>query len=129
LIVRFRRGVQAEVSLSLALVMVTGTGFLGRSDSIVCSVADSGPGIEVEEPERIFDPVSTTKAPGEGTGLGLANARRLAQELGGSLEVDLAGSELGGALFHLVLPAEEGGHGCGVAVRTESMVSRESHSP
>jgi signal transduction histidine kinase len=98
-----------------------GAGFLGRSDSIVCSVADSGPGIEVDEPERIFDPFFTTKAPGEGTGLGLANARRLAQELGGSLEVDLAGSELGGALFHLVLPAEEGAPGCGVDVRTESI--------
>jgi len=95
-------------------------GSFPRADSIVCRVGDSGPGIDLEEPERIFDPFFTTKAPGEGTGLGLANARRLAQELGGSVEVDLAGSELGGALFHLVLCAEDGGPGSGVDVRSES---------
>jgi len=91
-----------------------------RSDSIVCRIADSGPGIDLDCPERIFDPFFTTKAPGEGTGLGLANARRLAQELGGSLEFEPAGSELGGALFCLVLPAEEGGSHSGVDVRSES---------
>ena len=95
-------------------------GFLARSDSIVCRVADSGPGIDLDEPERIFDPFFTTKAPGEGTGLGLANARRLAQELGGSVDVDPGGSELGGALFQLVLPAEEGEQSGGVDVRSES---------
>jgi signal transduction histidine kinase len=98
------------------------SGFVRRSDSIVCSVADSGPGIDLDEPERIFDPFFTTKAPGEGTGLGLANARRLAQELGGSVEVEPTGSVFGGALFHLVLPAEEGGPHCGVEVRNESIV-------
>ena len=97
-----------------------GTGRLARTDSIVCRVADSGPGIDVDESERIFDPFFTTKAPGEGTGLGLANARRLAQELGGSVEVDLAGSEFGGALFHLVLPAEEVGVPGLADVRSES---------
>lgn len=96
-----------------------GIAFLGRSDSIVCSVGDSGPGVVIDEPERIFDPFFTTKAPGEGTGLGLANARRLAEELGGSVEVELAGSELGGALFHLVLPAEDGRPECGVDVRNQ----------
>lgn len=97
-----------------------GIGSFPHADSIVCRVGDSGPGIDLEEPERIFDPFFTTKAPGEGTGLGLANARRLAQELGGSVEIDLAGSELGGALFHLVLCAEDGGPGSGVDVRSES---------
>ena len=46
----------------------------------------------MDESERIFDPFFTTKVPGEGTGLGLAKVLRLAQELGGSLEVDLAHS-------------------------------------
>jgi signal transduction histidine kinase len=95
-------------------------GSLARSDSIVCRVADSGPGIDLDEPERIFDPFFTTKAPGEGTGLGLANARRLAQELGGSVDVDLAGSEWGGALFQLMLPAEEAEQSGGVDVRSAS---------
>lgn len=97
-----------------------GMGSFARADSIVCRVSDSGPGIDVDASERIFDPFFTTKAPGEGTGLGLANARRLAQELGGSVEVDLAGSPLGGAVFHLILPAHEAGRSDGVNVRSDS---------
>ena len=38
---------------------------------VVVEVADSGPGIPIEAQEKIFDPFYTTKAPGEGTGLGL----------------------------------------------------------
>jgi signal transduction histidine kinase len=38
---------------------------------VVVEVADSGPGIAIEDREKIFDPFYTTKAPGEGTGLGL----------------------------------------------------------
>ncbi|MAG29822.1 MAG: hypothetical protein CL908_02885 [Deltaproteobacteria bacterium] len=82
-------------------------GARGRVDSIACLVGDSGPGIMLDEPQRIFDPFFTTKAPGEGTGLGLANARRLAQEMGGRLELDLSGSEDGGALFRFTLPRED----------------------
>jgi two-component system NtrC family sensor kinase len=100
---------------------------LARADSIVCRVGDSGPGIALDEPERIFDPFFTTKAPGEGTRLGLANARRLAQELGGTVEVDPVGSELGGALFHLVLSAENGEPNKGRNLRSES--SAQSRIP
>ncbi len=41
------------------------------NDSVVVEVADSGAGIPAEAQEKIFDPFYTTKAPGEGTGLGL----------------------------------------------------------
>lgn len=38
---------------------------------IIVEVADTGPGIPIEAQEKIFDPFYTTKAPGEGAGLGL----------------------------------------------------------
>lgn len=73
-------------------------------DAVVCLVGDSGPGIEAEVAKRIFDPFFTTKAPGQGTGLGLANARKMAGEMGGLVELIPEGSELGGALFCFSLP-------------------------
>ena len=72
-------------------------------DAVACRISDRGPGIAPEDHERIFDPFFTTKEPGEGTGLGLANALRLAEESGGRL--DLAEAEPGwGACFLLCLP-------------------------
>ncbi len=56
-------------------------------DAVECVVCDQGSGIAPEDRERIFDPFFTTKAPGEGTGLGLANSSRLAEQLGGQLEL------------------------------------------
>ena len=40
-------------------------------DSIVVEIEDDGPGISPENQGKIFDSFFTTKAPGEGTGLGL----------------------------------------------------------
>ncbi len=79
-----------------------------RPDAVECEVADNGPGVPEDDRERIFDPFFTHKPPGEGTGLGLANALRLAEELGGALEYAGA-SDLGGASFRLRLPVEESG--------------------
>jgi two-component system NtrC family sensor kinase len=56
-------------------------------DAVECVVADNGSGIDSADRERIFDPFFTTKPPGEGTGLGLANAALLAEELAGRLEL------------------------------------------
>jgi len=67
-------------------------------------VADCGAGVPEQDRERIFDPFFTTK-PGVGTGLGLAISRKIAAELGGTLEVDRDG-RLGGAVFRLTLPAQ-----------------------
>jgi len=58
-----------------------------RLDAVECAVCDAGPGIPEEDRERIFDPFFTTKPPGQGTGLGLANSLRLAEEQGGALEL------------------------------------------
>jgi two-component system, NtrC family, sensor kinase len=67
-------------------------------------VADCGPGVPDQDTARIFDPFFTTK-PGVGTGLGLAISRRIAGELGGSLEI-ARDARLGGAVFRLILPAQ-----------------------
>ena len=79
-------------------------------DSVAISVTDNGPGIDAENLPYVFDPFFTTKEPGEGTGLGLWNAHRLAELLGGRLEV---ASQSGRTCFRLVLPAADtnGGHG------------------
>jgi signal transduction histidine kinase len=72
------------------------------------AVADTGPGIAVDDARRLFRPFSQvdaglTRRHG-GTGLGLYISQRLAQLLGGRIEVT---SELGaGSTFTLTLPGE-----------------------
>ena len=74
----------------------------------VCiAVRDTGPGIAVEDRERIFEPFWQGATHGEhndgGTGLGLAVARQLARLLGGDLV--LSSSTLGvGSAFEVSLP-------------------------
>jgi len=79
-------------------------------DAMACDVLDNGPGVPAEDRERIFDPFFTSKPPGEGTGLGLANVQRLAQELGGRVEYreGEGAGEAAGACFRLVLPVDGG---------------------
>ena len=73
-------------------------------EGVACHVSDDGTGIPVEVQERIFDPFFTTKPAGEGTGLGLANAARLAEELGGRLRCGVPGPGWH-TVFSLHLPA------------------------
>jgi signal transduction histidine kinase len=87
-------------------------------DEVECRVEDNGPGVPCEDRERIFDPFFSTKAPGEGTGLGLSNAARMAEELGGSVTLT-SDSRFGGASFVLRLPAAPGAGASG-EVRSEA---------
>ncbi|CAN5317875.1 hypothetical protein BH09GEM1_BH09GEM1_32650 [soil metagenome] len=76
---------------------------LGRV--VVCEVADTGPGIPEPLRERVFEEffrVPATVAIAQGTGVGLAIARRLARLLGGDLR--LSETPGGGATFSLLLP-------------------------
>lgn len=63
--------------------------------AIFIEVEDEGPGIPAEERERIFDPFYTTKAPGEGTGLGLPISAQIVQVYGGEITVKDARSGRG----------------------------------
>ena len=83
-----------------------------RPDAVVCRVLDSGAGVDPDVRERVFDPFFTTKSPGAGTGLGLANSRRFAEEMDGDVELEDAVCELGGAAFRLVLPIQGRSPGC-----------------
>jgi len=76
---------------------------------IQLSVRDTGIGMSAEIQGRIFEPFYTTKAIGQGTGLGLAAVYGIVVEHGGAVTVY---SEVGrGSVFHLYLPAS------GVATR------------
>jgi signal transduction histidine kinase len=66
---------------------------------VAVEFADTGGGIRPEDLDRIFEPFFTTKE--TGTGLGLSIARRIAEELGGRIEVENRPGE--GATFRVVL--------------------------
>ncbi len=69
---------------------------------ILIHVTDTGPGIDPQVRERIFEPYFSTHR--GGTGLGLPTTRRIIEEHGGSLTVV---SELGqGSDFIIALPTE-----------------------
>jgi two-component system OmpR family sensor kinase len=75
---------------------------LGASNGRVSvAVDDSGPGVAIEEQERIFRPFWSRDD--SGTGLGLAIAHELAVALGGSIELDSSPGR--GSRFKLVLPS------------------------
>ena len=51
-------------------------------------IHDNGPGVSKELRERIFEPFVTTKAPGEGTGLGLSLTMDILARHGGTISLD-----------------------------------------
>lgn len=66
-------------------------------------VEDNGPGIAKEMEECLFEPFTTTKDVGKGTGLGLAVCRGLVEAAGGTITAERA--SIGGARFVVELPA------------------------
>jgi signal transduction histidine kinase len=75
------------------------------SDHVWISVTDEGVGVEQEDIERIFEPFYTTKARGEGTGLGLSLTKKLIEVNQGRIEVTSTKGQ--GSTFRLVLPVRE----------------------
>lgn len=73
----------------------------GDVASGVIEVVDSGPGFNREQGERIFALFFTTRP--QGTGIGLATAKRLIERQGGKIEVSSAPGA--GATFRLRFPA------------------------
>jgi len=79
----------------------------GVGDEVLIQITDSGAGMEPSVVERAFQPYFSTKK--GGTGLGLALARRIVEEHGGSMDVS---SEPGkGTQFSLRFPMSAGDAG------------------
>jgi two-component system sensor histidine kinase HydH len=101
---------QALLNLLLNAIVAVAPG--GRIDIRVCRgpdgnavtilIEDDGPGIARDLHEKIFEPFFTTRE--QGTGLGLAMVRKIAEHLGGDVTVDSPPTgKSGGTSFTLVL--------------------------
>ena len=67
------------------------------------TISDNGPGIPDEIKDKIFQPFFTTKATGQGTGLGLSLSYDIVMAHGGIIEVDSVMGQ--GSSFTIVLPS------------------------
>jgi two-component system C4-dicarboxylate transport sensor histidine kinase DctB len=74
-------------------------------DDIVITVRDNGHGIK--DLDALFEPFYTTKAPGDGVGLGLAISSGIVNDLGGRLTA--RNGRAGGAVFEVRLPRQQSG--------------------
>lgn len=72
----------------------------GGEDGVILRMRDNGPGIDAAGAARLFEPFHTTKA--SGTGLGLCISRKLAEALGGQLQI--ANQPGGGVMAEVRLP-------------------------
>jgi two-component system NtrC family sensor kinase len=72
---------------------------------VLVVVHDTGRGMTPDELAHIFEPFYTTKAPGEGTGLGLATCHRIVEQHNGEINVTSTAGE--GTTFVVRLPIHE----------------------
>jgi polar amino acid transport system substrate-binding protein len=78
---------------------------LKPGDYVHLQIQDSGIGIKQDMLQRIFDPYYSTKAVGQGTGLGLSSGLGMIQQMGGHLWAESPSES--GAVFHILLPVSD----------------------
>ena len=83
-----------------ALTIISG---IDDANEVVVEVQDTGPGLDPEQLDRLFQSFYTTKP--DGIGMGLAISRSIAEAHGGCLSA--APNEPRGAVLRLTLPVEE----------------------
>jgi hypothetical protein len=74
-----------------------------QTNDLLVAVRDSGPGIDPERLERVFEAFYTTKS--GGMGLGLSICRSIIDAHGGRLWIEA--NEPGGAIFQFTVPSAE----------------------
>jgi two-component system C4-dicarboxylate transport sensor histidine kinase DctB len=92
----FRNALDATKEVAEPEIVVT----LSAGSQAVLTVRDNGHGIR--DLENLFEPFYTTKAPGDGVGLGLAISSGIVNDHGGRLTARNA--QGGGAVFEMALP-------------------------
>ena len=101
-----------ELSLSLKATELQGAELsapgMTPGPYICLTVKDTGPGIDKEIQERIFDPYFTTKKKGRGTGLGLSIVNGIVQSHGGQIQLFSRPGQ--GAEFRVFLPIIKKNH-------------------
>lgn len=102
---------QILVNLVGNAIKFTGQGWVAirlgiKGKSLLIDVEDSGPGIELDAQEHLFDPFVqlSESAMQSGTGLGLAIVRQFVQMMKGDIRVESTPGK--GALFRIELPLE-----------------------
>ena len=75
----------------------------GGLGAVLIIISDNGLGMPQRVVEKIFQPFFTTRAPGEGTGLGLSLSYDIVKAHGGNLAVETTEGE--GSTFTITLPA------------------------
>ena len=94
-----------HIFLAIASERNTPVARLLADTGVTLDIVDSGTGIPKENLDRIFEPFFSTKAPGEGTGLGLFVSRDIVEKFGGKLAVE---SKLGeGTCFRIQIPDQD----------------------
>ena len=94
-----RNGVDAmrEVTKRSLLISLT-----SAEEMAEIAITDSGPGIEEQYFDELFNPFFTTKEVGKGLGLGLSISYRIVTDLGGTIRA--INNQQGGASFIVRLP-------------------------
>ncbi|HEY6947451.1 MAG TPA: ATP-binding protein, partial [Gemmatimonadales bacterium] len=83
-------------------------GTIPAGDHVAFTIADTGSGMSAEVLSHLFEPFYTTKAHGEGTGLGLATVYGIVRQAGGTVVVESRPGQ--GSTFTVYLPrAQEPG--------------------
>ena len=103
-----------------------------EGDEVRVWITDEGPGIPIDQWERVFDAfVRVDGTRSRGSGIGLFAARRLMEGMGGRVWLEANG--YGGSRFVLALPAADvdprGGAGTGISQRADGAARTEPSQP